>query len=90
VKTFVFIPFGVPIFWHDCSCLDLEEPKKRVTDEELRIEVKTKFNMEPIQIQNLHNDEQMNIVQWMKQLDGVSLRQIARITGLTVNKVFKA
>jgi hypothetical protein len=34
-------------------------------------------------------EKQENILKYLKGQDGVSLRQIARVTGFTVNKVLK-
>jgi putative transposase len=74
---------------NDDRCLEIEEIKKKITDEELKIEIKKKYQVEPMMIQNLSNDEQIRMVKWIKEIDGVSLRQISRITGFTVNRIFK-
>lgn len=41
-------------------------------------------------IQNLPKDKQSEIIIYLKKQDGISLRQIARIAGLTVNRIYKA
>lgn len=75
---------------NDDKCLDLQEVKKKVGDEELKEEIKNKLKLEPNKIQNLSPDEQIKIIKKIKEIKGVSLRQISRITGFSVNKIYKS
>ncbi len=71
-------------------CLEIEEKKNRKTDEEARTLIRKKFKMEAYGIQNLSYEKQINILKYLKNQNDISIRQISRITGLTVHKVFKA
>lgn len=71
-------------------CMEMEEKSGRVSDKELRAIVKNKYGIDAIQIQNENEQTQLRILKELKEHDGVSLRQISRITGLTVHKIFKA
>jgi putative transposase len=74
----------------DDECLELEEKKNRRTDEEVIKDIREKYEVEAPTIANLPYEKQENILKYLKGQDGVSLRQISRITGFNVNKVFKA
>lgn len=71
-------------------CMELQEKPVRVSDEELRLIVKNKYGIEAIQIQNEEKQKQLQILKELKEYNGVSLRQISRITGLSVHRIFKA
>lgn len=72
------------------KCLEFEEKKNRILDEDVRKLIKKQFKIEVPAIQNLSNEKQVNILKYLKNQDGISMRQISRITGFTVNKVFKS
>lgn len=71
-------------------CMEIQEKPVRVSDEELRKIVKKEYGIDAIQIQNEKEQMQLQILKKLKQYDGVSLRQISRVTGFTVHKIFKA
>jgi|SRR5690554_4387646 len=74
----------------DDACMEMQEEAGRVSDEQLRIIIKDRFGLKPEEIQKERAETQARILGTLKRNDGTSLRQIARITGVTVYKVSKA
>ena len=72
------------------QCLEVKEKKNRTSDEEVRKLIRKKFKIDPPAIQSLSYEKQISILKYLKNQDGISMRQISRITGFTVNKIFKA
>jgi REP element-mobilizing transposase RayT len=63
----------------------------RINDERLEQEIKKMLRGKPVSIlQQIEKTERDRILQKIKEIQGSSLRQIARITGLTVHTVYKA
>lgn len=75
---------------NDDKFLEIQETPERLTDEELIKLFKKKYKISAIEIQRLDAAEQLESLRWMKSQPGISLRQISRVTGMTVNKIFKA
>jgi len=72
------------------KCLE-DEVKHRKTDTEIKAEIEKLMIGEPIGIlQGLERARRNEILREIKKIDGVSLRQISRVTGLSVNIVFNA
>ncbi|MGE4283150.1 MAG: transposase [Clostridia bacterium] len=71
-------------------CMEIEEKTRRISDNELNVLIKDTFGVNAIQIQNENEHRQSEILKQLKELDGVTLRQISRITGFTIHKVFRA
>ena len=72
------------------KCLD-EQIGLRKTDEEVKAEIEAMMNGEPIsKLLGLEKTDRQEILQKIKRSEGVTQRQIARITGLNQNIVFKA
>ena len=72
------------------TCLDAEI-KQRKTDGELKAEIETMLNGDPITIlQTIEKQKRDEILRRIKVIEGVTQRQIARVTGLNQNMVFKA
>jgi REP element-mobilizing transposase RayT len=75
---------------NDDKCLD-DEIKFRKTDGELRAEIKIiMYGDQPDRLKDLDKKKRNEILRKIKEIDGVSLRQIARVTGLSLSFVFKA
>ncbi|WP_202906790.1 transposase [Abyssisolibacter fermentans] len=72
------------------KCLEIEEKVNKLIDEKIIKMIRGKFEVEPFEIKNLPIENQMEILKYLKKQEAITLRQIARITGFTVNKVFKA
>ena len=71
------------------KCLDIEEIKKRITDEELRDIIYQKFQIKPMMIQNEPRDKMESILKIILEIDGVSTRQLSRVTGVPTNIIWK-
>ncbi|MGE5631785.1 MAG: hypothetical protein ACM3TR_11890 [Caulobacteraceae bacterium] len=75
---------------NDDHCLD-DLGQKRLSQEIARQVISEKLNGRPIEVlQQLPTDEWKRILLQLKQIEGLSLRQIARITGLTIHEIYKA
>jgi len=66
-------------------------PTKRETlsDKEIRHIVLSNYHIELATLQNVPKITQDKVLKYLKELDGCSLRQVSRLTGFTVNKIFK-
>jgi putative transposase len=71
-------------------CLEIEEGKANISDERLREIVTQRFGIEAIRISFDNRERQDAILKELKMIDGASIRQIARITGLSPKRVWKA
>ena len=49
-----------------------------------------KFDIDLALFHNVQSKIQAEVLKYLKELDGGSLRQLSRLTGLTVNKIFRA
>lgn len=75
---------------NDDKCLE-DEAKQRKTDNEVKAEIEKLMNGEPIgRLQALERTKRNEILRKVKQTDGVSLRQIARVTGISVDIIFNS
>lgn len=74
----------------DAKCLEIDENKFRLTDNELIMRIRERYEIESEKIQHLQQEKQNEIIKWAKYDAGASLRQIARVAGVTVNRAFKA
>jgi len=57
--------------------------------QEIRHLVLSKYHIELVTLQNAPTIIQDKVLKYLKELDGCSLRQVSRLTGLTVNKIFR-
>ena len=72
------------------QCLE-DKVKYRKTDTEIKIEIEKLMSDEPIgRLQGMEKSRRNEILRKIKEMDGVSLRQISRVTGLSVDIVFNA
>lgn len=71
-------------------CLDIRENNINVSDDDLRQIIRQQFGIDAIKIYNEMKEKQDEILQVMKAIDGTTIRQIARITGLSSTRVWKA
>jgi REP element-mobilizing transposase RayT len=75
---------------HD-RCLDDHVYKRRVSDDEARVEIrKVLGEVEIPQVKSLPSVERNELLKKIKKIDGVTQRQAARILGVSANLVFKA
>lgn len=72
------------------KCLE-DEIKYRKTDDELRAEIEALLDGEPVTILQIMEKKKRNeILRQIKGIAGATQRQIARVTGLNQNIIFKA
>jgi putative transposase len=72
------------------KCLE-DDINNRKTDIEIKTEIEKLMNGEPIgRLQGLERSKRNEILRKVKKIDGVPLRQISRVTGLSVDVVFNA
>ncbi len=72
------------------QCLD-DQIKLQKTDSEVKAEIQTIMNGVPIEkLKGLEKSQRQEILQKIKKSEGVTQRQIARVTGISQNIVFKA
>lgn len=72
------------------KCLE-DELKYRKTDSEVKTEIEKLMRDEPIgRLQGVEITKRNEILRKIKAIDGVSLRQISRVTGVSVDIIFNA
>ncbi|MEL1133756.1 transposase [Desulfitobacterium sp. THU1] len=69
-------------------CLEVEE-LKTTSDERIKEMVRKQFGIESIRIGEAEKALQDSILKTLKSLEGVSVRQISRVTGLSKTKVWR-
>jgi len=72
------------------SCLEIPETKTKLSDDDLRRIVRHRFNIDVSRICNELKENQSEILRGMKEVEGVTIRQIARLTGLSTTKVWRS
>jgi hypothetical protein len=76
---------------NDDKCLDIvEDIPKTLSDKEIRQLLFEKYGLEPGTLHDQPTEVQNEILTYLKALQGSSLRQLSRLTGFTVNKIFRA
>ncbi|MBB2482291.1 transposase [Bacillus sp. APMAM] len=76
---------------NDDQCLDDRVNKRRLSDDEARLQIKQLIEPNEIaQIKSLPKEERNEVLRKVKGIEGVSLRQAARIFGVSVSLIFKA
>ena len=74
----------------DDNCIEISEAK-RMTDKETRNIIEKYANVNiPTELQNLEKIKRDEVVRKIKEVDGVSTRQIARLTGISQSVIAKA
>jgi len=71
------------------QCLEMPIKRETLSDKEIRHLVLSKYHIELATLQNAPTIIQDKVLKYLKELDGCSLRQVARLTGFTVNKIFR-
>ncbi|MBG9657905.1 hypothetical protein [Cytobacillus firmus] len=65
--------------------------RKRLTDKEAAFEIKKlPGTIEITQVKSLPKEKRNEALRKVKEIDGLSLRQAARIFGVSLNLIFKA
>lgn len=72
-------------------CLEASTKKNRLTDEEARLEIRSLLGTIAIaQVKSLPKEQRNTILQKVKRIDGLTLRQAARILGVSVSLIYRA
>ena len=71
------------------NCLEYPEAIKTLTDMELVKYIEDQFGIKALLIQNEPKNSADDIFRATLCLDGVSTRQLARVTGVSVNRIWK-
>ncbi len=83
-----FIVFNAEISTDEC--LEVTEVRKTISDKEIKELVMDKYHLILASLQNQPQKTQAEVLKYLKELDGTSLRQISRLTGFTVNKIYRS
>ena len=71
------------------QCLEMPTKRETLSDQEIRHLVFSKYRIELATLQNAPTIIQDKVLKYLKEKDGCSLRQVSRLTGFTVNKIFR-
>ncbi|MEG6615169.1 transposase [Peptococcaceae bacterium 1198_IL3148] len=74
---------------NDDKCLEITPVRKTISDKEIRQLVLNKYNIELASLQNEDSRTQIEVLKYIKELEGSSLRQLSRLTGFTVNRIYR-
>ena len=73
------------------KCLDEPVNKRRLSDEQARVEIRKRLGtVEIAQVKSLPKLERNKLLRNVKGIDGLSMRQAARILGVSLSLVFRA
>jgi len=73
---------------HNDTCMDYSH-RKRLTDKELHVAIENRYEIKASAIQFLSKDMIGDILKDILTIDGVSTRQLSRVTGISVNIIWK-
>ena len=71
------------------QCLDITPERKTISDKMVRQLVANKYNLELASLHSEKLETQTEVLKYLKGLDGISLRQLSRLSGFTVNKIYR-
>lgn len=74
---------------NDDRCLDITEKKETLSDKIIRELVFKRYHIELGALSNTKQENQKEVLKYLKELEGCSLRQLSRLTGLTVYQIAK-
>ncbi|AJQ28768.1 hypothetical protein [Pelosinus fermentans] len=73
----------------DDNCIEIKEAK-RITDEDIKKMIQKYANVKlATELQNMERIKREAIIRRVKEVDGVSTRQIARVTGVSQTVISK-
>jgi len=72
---------------NDDRCLDITEKRETFSDKAIRELVSKKYHLELATLSNTKPKTQKKVLTYLKGLNGCSLRQLSRLTGLTLYEV---
>jgi len=71
------------------SCLEIEK-SRTLSDDAVKAMIKENFGVEAIMLMHAEKELQRKALRILKSIDGISVRQISRVTGLPKTKVWRA
>ncbi|WP_242661503.1 transposase [Alkaliphilus metalliredigens] len=71
------------------ECLEIEGKKKNISDDELRRIIKNEFKVEAWTLQNESKEKKEMMLKKALEIEGISTRQLARVTGVSANIIWK-
>ena len=71
-------------------CLEIAPTKINMSDDDIRKIIKQEFGVDAIKVCNEEREKQDSILRKMKDINGLTIRQIARITGFSSTRVWQA
>ena len=69
------------------SYIDIEE-SRRVTDEKLKAIIEEQYKISAIMIQKEERENMRRILKEILKIEGVSTRQLSRVTGISTNIIW--
>jgi len=72
------------------QCLDIAETKKTISNKKIKQLVAKKFNLDLATLHDADKVTQLEVLKYLKDAEGTSLRQLSRLTGISVNKIYRA
>jgi len=72
----------------DDQCLDYFDPAKRMKDDELIKEIEKRFSINAQNIAGEQRDVMKHLLREILKIDGVSTRQLSRVTGVSTNIIW--
>ena len=73
----------------DDMCLELTEPDDSLSDEELASRLEEIFGIKAVMVQNEQKESRNTILTAALSIKGVSIRQLSRVTGVSVNIIWR-
>ena len=73
----------------DDKCLEYTVPKEQITDEDLIKMLEDTFNIKVIMIQSEPKEKRNSIIDAALKINGISIRQLARVTGISINLIWR-
>lgn len=73
----------------DEKCMDYADQNDRLTDEELVAKIEEVFKIKPLMIQSEPKDKRNSILAAALKIQGTSMRQLSRVTGVSVNIIWR-
>ena len=71
------------------QCLEITAGRKTISDKTIRQLVANKYKIELASLPSEELETQAEVLKYLKRLDGASLRQLSRLTGFTINKIYR-
>ena len=75
--------------YRDDKCLEIKEKKKRISDCEFIEIFKKKFNIDPTALQREEKVKAEDILKKAMEIEGITTRQLARVTGISANTIWR-